>query len=86
MPTVPIPQLFIAGPEFHGGDCSIVWEHIVIPAGGDILAAFDVLCKAFTVFNVKCSPTDKLFYSFFASACHKVNSMSTTAAKFVNLL
>ncbi|XP_055526615.1 uncharacterized protein LOC129719171 [Wyeomyia smithii] len=86
MPVPEIPQVIIVGPEFHDGDCSVVWKDIVIPTGADILTAFDILCKAFTVFNVKCAASDKLFYSFFAAACYKVEHLSTTAAKFINLL
>lgn len=69
MPSVGTPQIIITAPEFELGDCSVVWEDVVISVGANVLYAFELLCMAFTVFNIKCSSSDKLFYSFFAAAC-----------------
>ncbi|EAT37863.1 AAEL010194-PA [Aedes aegypti] len=86
MPSTEIPMIFIAEKLFEIGDCCVAWKDITIPVGNDVLAAFKLLCQAFVVFNVKCSPSDKIFYSFFHAFCFKVEPLSTTSNKFVDKL
>ncbi|XP_062551888.1 uncharacterized protein LOC134217124 [Armigeres subalbatus] len=86
MPTPDIPQIIVVGEQFMEGTCSLVWKNVVIPVETGVLSAFVLLCKAFTVFGIKCSPADKLFFSFFNATCFKVEALSTTANKFMNLL
>nr|XP_029725459.1 uncharacterized protein LOC115265251 isoform X1 [Aedes albopictus] len=86
MPTPSIPQMIIRGEEFEDGECFIVWNNVTVKTESNVLEAFIILCKVFAVFNVACSPSDKLFYSFFGAVCHKVEKMSTTATKFLDLL
>lgn len=86
LPTPNVPLIIIAEKLFELGDCYVVWKQIAIPVGKDLLGAFVILCKAFTVFDVKCYPPDKLFYSFFYASCFKVEALSTTANKFLSQL
>nr|XP_029715639.1 uncharacterized protein LOC109397381 isoform X1 [Aedes albopictus] len=65
IPEPDVPQIVIRGEEFVEGNGSLVWKNVAIPLETDILSAFALLCATFTVFNVKCSPSDKLFYGFF---------------------
>lgn len=78
--------MIIRGEEFEDGECFIVWNNVTVKTESNVLEAFIILCKVFAVFNVACSPSDKLFYSFFGAVCHKVEKMSTTATKFLDLL
>nr|XP_029736179.1 uncharacterized protein LOC115270954 [Aedes albopictus] len=86
IPTTEVPLIYIVEKFFEIGDCYLVWNDITINVGKDILAAFILLCKAFTVFNVKCCASDKLFYSFFYAFCFKLEPLSTTSNKFLDKL
>ncbi|XP_065075394.1 uncharacterized protein LOC135699115 [Ochlerotatus camptorhynchus] len=86
MPTSAIPQIIVVGEEFEVGECYVIWDNVVVGTGPDVLHAFVLLCKAFTVYRVACSPSDKLFFDFFYACCFKINQMSTTGNNFINFL
>nr|XP_029713738.1 uncharacterized protein LOC109403182 [Aedes albopictus] len=86
IPTTEVPLIYIVEKFFEIGDCYLVWNDVTVPVGNDILAAFILLCKSFTVFNVKCCASDKLFYSFFHAFCFKLEPLSTTSNKFLDKL
>ncbi|XP_062534812.1 uncharacterized protein LOC134203994 isoform X2 [Armigeres subalbatus] len=86
MPMTDVPLIFITEKFPEIGECYVAWKDISIPVGKNVLAAFILLCQSFTVFNVKCCPSDKIFYSFFNAYCFKVEPLSTTSNKFLNKL
>lgn len=86
LPAPDVPLIIIAEKLFEVGDCYVVWKDVSIPVGKDLLGAFILLCQAFVVFDVKCCPSDKLFYSFFYASCFKIEALSTTGNKFLNQL
>ncbi|XP_055550171.1 uncharacterized protein LOC129732849 [Wyeomyia smithii] len=86
LPQPDVPIIVVLAASFDVGDCNIVWRDIVVPVGSDLLNAFVLLLQTFVVCNVKCRPSDKLFYSFFYAYCFKIGSLSTTGNKFLSQL
>ncbi|XP_065079427.1 uncharacterized protein LOC135702327 [Ochlerotatus camptorhynchus] len=86
LPNTEDPLIIVSATLFEDGDCNIIWKDISIPVGNNLLGAFTLLLQVFTVFNVKCCPSDKIFYSFFYAYCFKIEALSTTGNKFVSQL